>query len=78
VIPRKREDQGVMRGRILSVIRAHIEKHGYSPTVRDIGAVVGLSSPDTVQYHLNRLRSAGLITRDTKDRKRARTVRMPY
>lgn len=35
---------------------------GPSPTIRDIAAAVGLSSPATVHTHLKILRERGLIT----------------
>jgi repressor LexA len=43
--------------------------HGYPPTVREIGAAVGLASPSTVHAHLANLERAGLLRRDpTKPR----------
>lgn len=54
---------------ILEFVDAHVEGHGYPPTVREIGQAVGLTSPSTVHAHLARLESAGLIRRDaTKPR----------
>ncbi|HUZ83493.1 MAG TPA: transcriptional repressor LexA [Gaiellales bacterium] len=54
---------------ILEFVNAHVESHGYPPTVREIGQAVGLTSPSTVHAHLARLESAGLIRRDaTKPR----------
>lgn len=38
-------------------------EHGYPPSVREIGAYVGLKSPSTVHFHLKGLESAGLITK---------------
>jgi len=54
---------------ILEFVNAHVERHGYPPTVREIGQAVGLTSPSTVHAHLAKLESAGLIRRDaTKPR----------
>ncbi len=54
---------------IIEFVNAHVEKHGYPPTVREIGQAVGLTSPSTVHAHLAKLESAGLIRRDpTKPR----------
>jgi repressor LexA len=54
---------------ILQFVNAHVDEHGYPPTVREIGQAVGLTSPSTVHAHLARLESAGLIRRDaTKPR----------
>ena len=45
------------------------DRHGYPPTVREIGEAVGLASPSTVHAHLANLERAGLIRRDpTKPR----------
>jgi repressor LexA len=54
---------------ILNFIKAEIQKRGYPPAVREIGAAVGLSSSSTVHAHLNQLESKGYIRRDpTKPR----------
>ena len=47
----------------------YVDRHGYPPTVREIGAAVGLASPSTVHAHLANLERAGLLRRDpTKPR----------
>ena len=47
----------------------YVDRHGYPPTVREIGDAVGLASPSTVHAHLANLERAGLIKRDpTKPR----------
>ena len=57
------------RAEILDFIGHYTERHGYPPTVREIGMGVGLSSPSTVHAHLARLESDGLLNRDaTKPR----------
>ena len=48
-------------------------RHGYPPSVREIGEHVGLKSPSTVHFHLKGLETAGLITKD-KGKTRAITV----
>ncbi len=54
---------------IFAFIRRYAAKHGYPPTVRDIGGAVGLTSPSTVHAHLANLEKAGLLRRDpTKPR----------
>ncbi len=54
---------------ILKFIKTHCSKHGYPPTVREIGGAVGLTSPSTVHAHLAKLEEAGHIRRDpTKPR----------
>ena len=47
----------------LTVLSDHIADYGYAPTVRELGVLLGLSSPDTVQKRLDVLEKAGLIER---------------
>jgi len=49
---------------ILTVIRTQIESRGQAPTVREIGALVNLSSSCTVKKHLDSLEAKGFIRRD--------------
>src|SRR6186997_2828393 len=54
---------------IWSFLVDYVERHGYPPTVREIGEAVGLASPSTVHAHLANLERAGLLRRDpTKPR----------
>lgn len=54
---------------IYDFIVAYARRHGYPPTVREIGAEVGLASPSTVHVHLAKLEQAGYVRRDpTKPR----------
>jgi repressor LexA len=49
---------------IFDYIRRYASKHGYPPTVREIGKAVGLGSPSTVHAHLANLEKIGLLKRD--------------
>ncbi len=54
---------------VLDFIKRRIRERGYPPSVREIGAAIGLSSSSTVHGHLNRLEEKGFIKRDpTKPR----------
>jgi repressor LexA len=54
---------------IWNYLVAYVDRHGYPPTVREIGEHVGLASPSTVHAHLANLERAGLLKRDpTKPR----------
>jgi repressor LexA len=54
---------------ILDYIKRYSAKHGYPPTVRDIGKAIGLASSSTVHAHLANLEKVGLLRRDpTKPR----------
>jgi len=54
---------------IFDFIGRYSAKHGYPPTVRDIGSAIGLTSSSTVHAHLANLEKVGLLKRDpTKPR----------
>lgn len=54
---------------IWNYLVTYVDRHGYPPTVREIGEEVGLASPSTVHAHLANLERAGLLRRDpTKPR----------
>jgi repressor LexA len=54
---------------ILDCIVSHTREHGYPPSVREIGEVVGLNSTSTVHAHLATLQRLGYLRRDpTKPR----------
>ena len=45
----------------LNFIKSYIVSHGYPPTVREIASSIGVSSPATVQAHLDSLANKGYI-----------------
>ena len=45
----------------LKFIKTYIVSHGYPPTVREIATNIGVSSPATVQAHLDSLANKGYI-----------------
>jgi repressor LexA len=54
---------------ILDIIERHTRERGYPPSVREIGAAAGLTSPSTVHTHLRTLQRMGFLRRDpTKPR----------
>jgi repressor LexA len=54
---------------ILEMIHAHVEAHGYPPSVREIGDEVGLKSTSSVHAQLETLEVKGYLRRDpTKPR----------
>lgn len=59
---------------ILEIITSITAERGYPPTLREIGAAVGLKSLSSVQYQLNVLQTRGYINRDAT-RARALEVR---
>lgn len=51
----------------MRLIRSWIIEHGEGPTIRQIGASVGLSSTSSVAYQLGQLEERGLISRTGRD-----------
>jgi repressor LexA len=49
--------------KILSFIESFITKHGYPPTIREIGEAVDIASTSVVNYNLNKLVERGLLER---------------
>src|SRR5437764_14187926 len=49
---------------IFDFVKRYSAKHGYPPTVRDIGKAIGLTSSSTVHAHLSNLEKLGLLRRD--------------
>ncbi len=58
------EDLTPRRRQILDFISRTVQERGYPPTVREIGAEIGLKSSSSVHYHLRVLQENGYITRD--------------
>ena len=57
---------------ILDYVNQFIQEKGYAPSVREIGAAVGLRSTASVSYHLQALQEKGLLlSPGAKGRKRA-------
>ena len=49
---------------IFEFVKRYSAKHGYPPTVRDIGKAIGLTSSSTVHAHLANLEKLGMLRRD--------------
>ncbi len=47
--------------RILSYISYYDGKHGFSPTIREICAGIGICSASTVHRHVNKLKEQGIL-----------------
>ena len=58
--------------KILEYVNAFVQENGYAPSVREIGAAVGLRSTASVSYHIQALQDKGLLSGPgEKGRKRA-------
>lgn len=65
--------------RILDFVNQFVQENGFAPSVREIGAAVGLRSTASVSYHLHQLQEKGLLLAPGgKGRKRSiATVQRP-
>ena len=58
--------------RILDYVNQFVQENGYAPSVREIGAAVGLRSTASVSYHIQALQEKGLLLSPSgKGRKRS-------
>ena len=58
--------------RILEYVNQFVQENGYAPSVREIGAAVGLRSTASVSYHIQALQDKGLLlSPGAKGRKRS-------
>ena len=48
---------------IYDYILSFTSEHGYPPSVREIGAAIGLKSPSTVHFHIKGLEEAGVLVK---------------
>src|SRR4029078_2130614 len=51
---------------IFDFISRYLNRHGYPPTVREIGKAVGLHSSSTVHAHLSKLEGLGVLGGDPR------------
>ncbi len=57
---------------IMDYVNHFIQENGYAPSVREIGAAVGLRSTASVSYHIQALQNKGLLQApEAKGRKRS-------
>lgn len=61
--------------RILTKIIDFISEHGYSPTVEEIGTMMGYKSKSTTWSHLNQMFKSGMLETDNPNCPRA--IRVP-
>ncbi|MCW2800706.1 MAG: repressor LexA [Aeromicrobium sp.] len=62
--------------KVLVFLRDEIEKRGYPPSMREIGAAVGLTSTSSVAHQLRALEALGYVKRDP-NRPRALEIFLP-
>jgi repressor LexA len=64
------------RSKIVEVIDDSVRRNGYAPSMREIGAAVGLASTSSVSYQLTVLEKAGYLSREAR-RPRTAALRAP-
>ena len=57
-------DLTIRQRQIVAAIRIALDERGYPPTMREIGAAVGLASPSSVKHQLDLMEAKGAIRRD--------------
>lgn len=65
-----------IRDRILDAIIGYVKEHGYSPSVREIGEMVGLKSTSSVKTHLKKMMDSGMLETDAEF-STPRAIRIP-
>src|SRR5271168_3121921 len=65
-----------VRRKIVEVIDDSVRRHGYAPSMREIGEAVGLASTSSVSYQLSVLENEGYLTREAR-RPRTAALRSP-
>jgi repressor LexA len=65
------------QARILAWIRTYSDRHGYMPTVREIGAAFGIGSTNGVARHLAALEKKGYLRRAGRYTSRALVLAPP-
>jgi repressor LexA len=64
----------VKQMKVLEFIEQFTRQHKYPPSVREIGAAVGLRSPSTVHAHIKALAEKGFLQ---KDKRKTRSLSLP-
>ena len=73
LLKNKHKDLTTKQAETLEFIKKYMVSHGYPPSVREIGAGMGLSSPATVHTHLKELEGKGFIR---KENSKFRTIEL--
>jgi hypothetical protein len=62
---------------ILMFVHSYIKEHGYSPSVREMGAGIGVTSMNSVVDHLRALEKKGYVSRPEKINRSVRVMALP-
>nr|WP_238590019.1 hypothetical protein [Pseudonocardia sp. AL041005-10] len=64
----------MVQRQVLDCIRDHVRSYGYPPTIRHIGAQVGVSSTSSVVHQIRQLEQKGYLQRDPYRQRALRVV----
>ncbi|WP_082788892.1 LexA family protein [Desulfolucanica intricata] len=60
---------------VFQAIKEYKNIHSYSPSVRELGKILGVPSPGSVYHHLDRLKQMGYITSEPNKARSIRIIR---
>ena len=75
MMARRSEGLGERPVKILRFLSEYQDRHGYSPSIREIGKHIGVDSTSLVDYYLNQLNEKGFIERDNRVSRSIRVVK---
>jgi repressor LexA len=64
MVNRIRRELTEKQGKALTAVESFILEHGYGPTVRELGRLLGIASPSAVFKHLTSLERKGYLRRE--------------
>lgn len=56
----------ILSQKILEYIQDYLSEYGYSPSMREIGASIGVKSVSTVHYYVEKLKNHGLLNKSSQ------------
>ena len=74
---RRSEGLGERPKKILKFLGEYQDKHGYSPSIREIGKHISVESTSLVDYYLNQLEEKGFIDRTDRVSRSIRVLKSP-
>jgi repressor LexA len=75
MMARRSEGLGERPLKILQFLSEYQDRHGYSPSIREIGKHIGVDSTSLVDYYLNQLNEKGYIERDNRVSRSIRVIK---
>ncbi|MFW6140257.1 MAG: transcriptional repressor LexA [Acidobacteriota bacterium] len=67
MVNRARQKLTERQKKVLDAVKDFIQKHGYSPTVRQLARILGIPSPSAVFKHLSSIEKKGYLRKENGD-----------